>query len=304
MSTGTFLDVPALIARDEVRHVARSIDSLARNPFRAPARRWGLARLLREGGRRPRRFRPTGDPWVRRALNFQGKYPGPPVDPIRPARRDPEVAGALVLRLRASPRARWEVEGRLLGARGDAEIASRCDIPTGVVAAYKALFDDLRLKPHAPDHVVLNVIGPRVHDPAAASDLRSTRSCSATSTGRWCSTPSSRRSSTARRGRRPTPGSSGPRNRPWPIEHCLPTSGGEVSDHHLAPGVPDEDAKPARSSKALVGYADPNLIRAARAGSGPKGRPSRCRGWTARSGLGVGMPRGPATSPTEPAVRP
>ena len=148
------------------------IDFAPPNPFLPPDWRWGLARLLKTGARAPRRYEPASDPWVGRAREFLAAVggDGDDVSEADPVRRDPEVHGAYALRSGADGRLRWAVEARLLAGQTDAEVAARCGVPAEVVAAYERLFFDVRDKLGAADHVVLNVIGPGVHDAESAGD--------------------------------------------------------------------------------------------------------------------------------------
>jgi hypothetical protein len=160
MSLISILHCLARIPHKEVKHAMTYLDDLPPIPFRPPDRRWGVTHRLREGGHRPRRFRPARDPRVRRVSKFPSRSAGAGEVPDRLVRRDPGVAAASALRVRAAPRERWEVEARPLAARSDDAITSRCGRPAGVVAAYEASFDDVRAMRGAPERVVLTGIGP------------------------------------------------------------------------------------------------------------------------------------------------
>src|SRR5207248_10135692 len=56
------------------------------------------------------------------------------------------------------------LEGRLLAGRGDAEVAAACGLTAAAVAAYHALFFDVRDGLGAPLWVVTHAVGPKHFD--------------------------------------------------------------------------------------------------------------------------------------------
>ncbi len=142
------------------------IDCLPDSPFRPLDRRWQLAAYFERHGRRPGRR--WADPWVMRAWRYLRalRRAGAP-ELITPARRDPALIAALALRSGAEPFRRLAVEATLLAGLTDAEIASRTGLSEEVIAAFEALFFDVRARLEATDHIVFMVVGPGLYDGSA-----------------------------------------------------------------------------------------------------------------------------------------
>jgi hypothetical protein len=142
------------------------IDCLPESPFRPLDRRWQLAAYFHRHGRR--RGRRWADPWVLRAWRYLRalRRAGAP-ELITPARRDPALVAALALRSGAELFRRLAVEATLLAGMTDLEIAYRTGLPEEVIAAYEALFFDVRARLVATDHIVFLVVGPGLYDGSA-----------------------------------------------------------------------------------------------------------------------------------------
>jgi len=157
---------PTLPAGDpEGAHAAAGtlLDFVPENPFRPLDWRRRLARALATGGGRPRRR--WTDPWVRRALKYARalRRLGSPIHP-KLVRLDPDLAAALALHAAPAGPSRLALEVRLIAGQGDATIAARTGLPSGVVAAYAATCYEARdLRPH-PDALLFGVLGPGCFD--------------------------------------------------------------------------------------------------------------------------------------------
>ena len=82
-----------------------------------------------------------------------------------PATRAAAIEAALTLRSPEAFDIREVLEARLLAGQDDATITARCALELGVVAAYSALFYDVRpLLPHS-DALLFRAIGERIYDP-------------------------------------------------------------------------------------------------------------------------------------------
>lgn len=139
-----------------------------RNPLRRVDWRWARAGAI-ASGQAPFNSR-RDDAWVRRAAKFrravdaaQSAY-----DFARLADAQPEAYYAYRLwkateRETAEAAYRYGVEARLLARSSDAEIAERTGLHEDDVAAYAALFFDVRGRLDRRDFILNMVIGPAVH---------------------------------------------------------------------------------------------------------------------------------------------
>lgn len=133
------------------------LDASRENPFRSLDWRWQLARQTRS----PSRSRKLqGDDWTRRAHGLHAAAARLAGDPERPrvARVDPAVSEAHRL-VRGDPTLRLQLECRLLAGQEDAAIAGDCGLGPDVVAAYAALFFDVRPLLAHQDALLFSVFG-------------------------------------------------------------------------------------------------------------------------------------------------
>ena len=134
------------------------------NPLRPLDWRWRRASL----GKVPtnRRGRRIDDSWVRRARRHLAALA--PRPEARRRRRSPLAAAIDAARALRSPvgiETRDELEARLLAGQDDVTVAARCGLDPGVVAAYEALFFEVRAYLDCTDAVLILAIGPRLVDP-------------------------------------------------------------------------------------------------------------------------------------------
>ncbi|WP_165252743.1 hypothetical protein [Paludisphaera soli] len=120
--------------------------------------RWRLASSLR--GAAAATGRGWADPWVDRAVARQDAQEVADSD-CRAIGADESLARALRLR-DGGNRRRWEVEARLLAAEGDDAIARKCCMPAGAVAAFAAVFFDVRPRLDRAGYIQHQAINPPV----------------------------------------------------------------------------------------------------------------------------------------------
>jgi hypothetical protein len=147
------------------------LDYLPESPFRPLDRRWQMAAYFDRNGRRT--GRKWADPWVLRAWRYLRavRRAGTP-ERLPPARRDPALVAALALRSDVEPLRRLAVEATLLAGMSDSAIARRTGLADEVIAAYEALFFDVRARLEATDHLVFLVVGPSLYDGSALDPAR------------------------------------------------------------------------------------------------------------------------------------
>jgi hypothetical protein len=139
-----------------------SLSSSPRNPFRPLNWRWHRAQFTAHGAIRGQRG--IDDHWVGRARRYlETVAERPKKRSIRGLRC--VVHQALQLRTEDSSERRQELEARILAAQDNATIAARCRISADVVAAYAALFFDVRPLLANSDTVLFRAIGPGLYDP-------------------------------------------------------------------------------------------------------------------------------------------
>jgi len=143
-------------------HEPSGNDYLATNPSRPSDWRWQRAGQLLEPRRRRRR---RDDDWVVSVRAFRTALAkvGNDIRHPRLARAQPEILGAY-LAPRGGTLLRSEVEARLLAGQGDADIAGRVGIEAGVVAAYAAIFFDVRTRLECSDWIAAHVLGGRLYE--------------------------------------------------------------------------------------------------------------------------------------------
>jgi hypothetical protein len=134
------------------------------NPFRPLDWRWRRASLTSTPT--SPRGRLLDDPWVRRARRYLAALEGRGGGKRRlPRSMEPAIREAQGLRSPRASDAREELEVRLIAGQDDATIAARCGLEPRVVAAYSALFYDVRaLLPHS-DALLFSAIGPTLYEP-------------------------------------------------------------------------------------------------------------------------------------------
>ena len=138
------------------------LSSSPRNPLRPLDWRWQRAQFtIHRAGRGQRGI---DDHWVGRARRYlETVAENPKTHRIRGLRCF--VHQAHQLRSKDSSERRHEVESRILAAQDDATIAARCRISAVEVAAYAALFFDVRPLLEHTDIVLFQAIGPGLYDP-------------------------------------------------------------------------------------------------------------------------------------------
>ena len=135
--------------------------------------RWQLARLSLQK-RLPRRPL-LRDPWVRRCRSFlrtecnKGQS-------CRRSRREPSdtvLSGAFGVRFGPDPLVAAELEARVLAGSSPELIGEHCGLSAESVAAYEALFFDVRPLLEATSYILHRVIGRPIIDGFSLSDLGS-----------------------------------------------------------------------------------------------------------------------------------
>jgi hypothetical protein len=135
------------------------------NTARAPDSRWRRATALVNRGV------VTGDDaWVRRAAAFLTRLRDRRDDHDQVARQIPDIAAARAVHTSGDRLTRGALEGRLLAGLTDDEVAAACGLPAAAVAAYHALFFDVRGGLNAPNWVALHATGSKVFDGLTEAD--------------------------------------------------------------------------------------------------------------------------------------
>lgn len=153
----------ARAARTDDPIAAEELEADPRNPFRPLDWRWRRATLIPEPT--TRRANRHDDSWVRHARRFVALRRGEPGAGRRitiTLRR--QIDSALRLRSPMCHEVRDHLEARLLAGQDDATIGLRLGLEPGVVAAYAALFFDVRPLLEAHDSLLLIGVGPELHD--------------------------------------------------------------------------------------------------------------------------------------------
>jgi hypothetical protein len=142
-----------------------------RDLFAPPDHRWRRAASLAGAGLSPAPA--DDDPWVARAAAFLAALGRCPDEPARraPADQTPAVSRAHALFTAEPPQLRWAVEARVLARESAAEIARKCGLPEEAVAAYEALFFDVRDRLDADTWVACQVVGPKAFAGLTGDDL-------------------------------------------------------------------------------------------------------------------------------------
>jgi len=132
------------------------------NPRRAPNWRWLRAVQVDTGGLRPSKAidGPTGFAWIRRASRLKRRHAlvaNKPNELYALVRTDKELFWAHSIWADDKAPTRWAIEARILAGETDAEIAQKLGCEPEVVAAYEAVFFDVREKlPH--QEYIVNVV--------------------------------------------------------------------------------------------------------------------------------------------------
>ena len=129
------------------------------NPTRPVDWRWQLAVEHVASAGRP--FRRLPDRWTREAVLFWGGWHGCRTDLQRHnlAEKMPAVHSAYMIYRNASPALRYSVETRVLAAEPPEAIAGKTAVAPGVIAAFEALFYDLRPHLGHSDYIVAAIQG-------------------------------------------------------------------------------------------------------------------------------------------------
>ncbi len=137
-------------------------DCAPNSPFRPPSWRYHRTRHLIEEGRAPE---PGFDDGLTRLAwpYFAGSPANDGAGPERLAQSHPAVDEAFAFYTGAEPIRRAELEARILAGQTDDEIAAKLGLSAAGVAAYEALFYDVRRSLTADTYIVNCVIGPKVH---------------------------------------------------------------------------------------------------------------------------------------------
>ncbi len=148
------------------------LTSSPRNPFRPLDWRWHRAKFT--VNREPSRRRGIDDRWVARARRFlEAVVAGPK----QRRSRGPRIAilQAQTIRFGNFVELRIEIESRLLADQDDATIADRCRMTADVVAAYAALFFDVRPVLSSSDYILFAGVGiqpQNLHNETVAVDYK------------------------------------------------------------------------------------------------------------------------------------
>lgn len=135
---------------------------LRSSPKRAPNWVWLRVLQIDGGGVRANQIRDGqhGFTWIRRALRFKRRYDrasGNSDQLYRLLQQDPSLFWAHSLWLEDKAPTRWAIEARILAGETDTQIAKRFDIDENVVAAYEAVFFNVRARLDNRDYIV-NVV--------------------------------------------------------------------------------------------------------------------------------------------------
>jgi len=138
------------------------LTELRDNPMRAPAWRWLRAVNIDGGGPLATKKRDGGDgvPWIRRALRLKRHYAqsGNNNNALyNIARLDSDLFWAHRIWTNDKEPTRWAIEARILAGETDASIAKKVGCEPAVVAAYEAVFFDVRTKLQNSGYII-NVV--------------------------------------------------------------------------------------------------------------------------------------------------
>ena len=146
-----------------------SLQFAASNPCRPPDWRWQRAVALRErvaGAMQPNRRLdgPDGFAWINTSLKFQRELAGArsEVAKARLMERRPSLFWAHWI-WRASNPIKHVIEAQLLANSTDYAIGFRCNTPPDVIAAYEAVFFNVREKLQHRSYILNCVLGPAIH---------------------------------------------------------------------------------------------------------------------------------------------
>jgi hypothetical protein len=127
------------------------LNALRDNPMRAPHWRWLRAMQVDAGGMRPSKSIDGGDgfTWIRRAVRLKRRHAlaaNRPHALFALARADKELFWAHSIWAEERAPTRWAVEAHILAGESDEEIAKKVGCEPAVVAAYEAVFFNVREK--------------------------------------------------------------------------------------------------------------------------------------------------------------
>jgi hypothetical protein len=143
------------------------LNALRDNPMRAPHWRWLRAMQVDAGGMRPSKTIDGGDgfAWVRRALRLKRRHAlaaNKPQALYMLARADRELFWAHSIWAEEKSPTRWAIEAHILAGESNEDIAKKVGCEPEVIAAYEAVFFNVREKLDHVEYVVNVVMGDAV----------------------------------------------------------------------------------------------------------------------------------------------
>ena len=142
----------------------------AQNPFRPPEWRWRRAMSLHDqvpGAMLPSRRVDglDGFKWITAAVRFYREYSRATTESAKAAlaERRPEIFWAYWAWSSVNP-IKWIIEAQILARSNDHAVGFRCNMPPKYVAAYEALFFNVRDKLQHRSYILNCVIGKAIHD--------------------------------------------------------------------------------------------------------------------------------------------
>lgn len=144
-----------------------SLNALRDNPLRAPNWRWLRAVQIDGGGPRASRAvdGPDGFAWIRRASRLKRRYElagNRPDQLYRLVQYDRDMFWAHSMWLDDRAPTRWSIEARILAGETDEEIAAKLGTSPAVIAAYEAVFFDVRSMLMNKDYITTVVMSDAV----------------------------------------------------------------------------------------------------------------------------------------------
>lgn len=138
------------------------------NPFRPPHWRWLRATGIANGTQPKAGRRRDGVEsyrWINQAARFQQARASTVGDEaqVALAHTYPEIFWATYAYEDDNNATKWEIEARILARCSNWEIGYACGVSEGIVAAYEALFFNVRDRLRHSGYIVNSVMGPSVH---------------------------------------------------------------------------------------------------------------------------------------------
>lgn len=137
------------------------------NPFRPPYWKWRRAEAILDGpgpATTKRLDTPAGFKWIRQAMRFltERRASRTDIQDARLATKYRDVYWAHWLWTQSTGH-KHSVEAHLLARETDFEVGFRCGIPPSTVAAYEAIFFNVREKLQHPKYILHCVLGDQLH---------------------------------------------------------------------------------------------------------------------------------------------